>query len=64
MPHITTCTHCGRAYEEMSAEAANAPVRECSDCWRQARRRRRDPAWTLDPDTVRTLQGQCPTCED
>lgn len=33
MPHITTCTRCGKGYEESSEEAANAPERLCHRCW-------------------------------
>lgn len=33
MPHITTCTTCGMLYEEISEEQANAPARECGECW-------------------------------
>jgi len=33
MPHITTCTKCGKGYEEHSEEAANAPERLCFSCW-------------------------------
>lgn len=33
MPHITTCTTCGMLYEEISEERANAPARECGECW-------------------------------
>lgn len=40
MSHITTCTDCGRAYEERSEEAANAPDRLCASCWQQAARKR------------------------
>jgi hypothetical protein len=30
--HITTCSRCGRAYEESSEESANAPRRFCGSC--------------------------------
>ena len=52
MPHITTCTSCGKCYEEVSEELANAPERECIPCWRarvrrddeqERRKRRTDP---------------------
>lgn len=32
MANITTCSECGRAYEESSEEAANAPYRQCWHC--------------------------------
>ena len=33
MPHITTCTSCGKVYEEQSEEAANHPTeRLCPEC--------------------------------
>lgn len=35
MPHITTCSKCGRAYEEQSEERANEPNRKCLDCYRE-----------------------------
>ena len=35
MAHITTCTACRVAYEEISEEVANAPTRECPSCWRR-----------------------------
>jgi len=34
MAHITTCTHCGKAYEETSEETANMPERLCPGCSR------------------------------
>lgn len=34
MPHITTCSKCGKAYEESSEEQANAPGRLCTPCYR------------------------------
>lgn len=34
MSHITTCTTCGKLYEEFSEESASAPnKRECGACW-------------------------------
>lgn len=33
----TTCTTCGKLYEESSEELANAPKRDCMDCWMAAR---------------------------
>lgn len=33
MPHITTCTSCGKCYDEVSEELAKAPERECRSCW-------------------------------
>lgn len=33
MSHITTCTECGRLYEEFSEESSNAPERICATCW-------------------------------
>lgn len=43
MAHITTCTSCGKCYEEVSEELANAPERECVSCW-LARLKRDDAA--------------------
>lgn len=37
MPHITTCTTCGLLYEESSEECADARVRECLNCFMEAR---------------------------
>lgn len=34
MAHITTCTQCGKLYEESSEEYANEPNRLCLACWR------------------------------
>lgn len=39
MSHITTCTTCGKCYEEFSEEAANMQTRECSACWRAQTRK-------------------------
>jgi hypothetical protein len=33
MSHITTCTVCGKCYEEFSEEPANKQTRECGQCW-------------------------------
>lgn len=33
MSHITTCTACGKPYEESSEEAANDPNRICLGCF-------------------------------
>ena len=33
MSNITTCTECGKCYEEVSEESANQPKRECPECW-------------------------------
>lgn len=33
MSHITTCTACGKAYEESSEELANDPIRLCLSCF-------------------------------
>lgn len=33
MPHVTTCTTCGKCYEEFSEEAAHLQSRECGSCW-------------------------------
>ncbi len=43
MAHTTTCTSCGRCYEEVSEETAKAPERECVSCW-LARLKRDDAA--------------------
>lgn len=32
MPHITTCPHCGKCYEEISEEMANWTHRSCGSC--------------------------------
>lgn len=32
MPHITTCTRCGSAYEESSEERAHEAERLCPPC--------------------------------
>jgi len=37
MPNITTCTRCGKLYEESSGERADEPDRLCTACWRAAR---------------------------
>jgi|SRR3990167_2000773 len=34
MPNITTCSLCGKCYEETSEEETNAPTRHCSGCCR------------------------------
>lgn len=38
MPHITTCSKCGKAYEESSEENAYAPLwvddRLCNQCFK------------------------------
>jgi len=36
MSCVTTCTTCGKCYEEFSEEAANMQTRECSACWKNA----------------------------
>lgn len=36
MPHITTCSKCGRLYEEASEEASFAPGRLCLACHRES----------------------------
>lgn len=33
MSHITTCTACGKVYEETSEESANDPNRTCLECF-------------------------------
>jgi len=33
MAHITTCTHCGSAYEASSEESANERDRQCGRCY-------------------------------
>lgn len=35
MSNITVCTKCGKCYEEVSEEEANAPHRRCQSCYRQ-----------------------------
>lgn len=35
MPHITTCSRCGHAYEESSEELAHAQLRECPACYQK-----------------------------
>ena len=58
MPHITTCTHCGKAYEESSEETANAPgERLCSECFQSEKaftKSWRMPALTLTQATGTT----------
>jgi hypothetical protein len=46
MTHITTCSVCGKAYEETCEESANAQYRECCSCWRM----RRDEESSCDAD--------------
>jgi hypothetical protein len=33
MACITTCSKCGRCYQEISEEEANAPDRKCANCF-------------------------------
>lgn len=33
MSHITNCTACGKAYEELSEESSNDPNRICLGCF-------------------------------
>jgi len=52
----TTCTTCGKLYQESSEERANAPERECMDCW--AERRYRDAVTGADQRaTSRLIEG-------
>jgi hypothetical protein len=48
MPHLTTCSKCGRTYEESSEERANAPTwtgdRLCPTCWSEEHGTGRQPA--------------------
>ena len=48
MPHLTTCTTCGKLYEESSEEHANAPAwyapRLCPTCHKAARERQAQSA--------------------
>lgn len=56
----TTCSDCGRDYEERSEAAAQAPDRLCSRCWqRHARKRLAEnplPAHALHKDTPTDLE--------
>lgn len=61
MPHITTCTKCGCAYEEASEEAANAPAwlpnnRLCSDCRRHYWSPLRDNIADVEPASCIELE--------
>lgn len=53
MAHLTTCTTCGRCYEDVSEEQANAPVRECISCSRV----RRDDAAASAATTITLPDG-------
>jgi hypothetical protein len=35
MAHITTCTDCGKCYQEYSEEFANEPNRVCRACYKE-----------------------------
>jgi hypothetical protein len=50
MPHITTCSKCGRLYEEASEEASNNPDRLCLGCHRESLGDAAPPTfYTADP---------------
>ena len=56
MSCVTTCTTCGRIYEESSEERANEPRRECSECF--AARRYRDAITGADQRaTAKLIEG-------
>lgn len=44
MSNTTTCTRCGKLYEESSSEEANSPKRECVDCWKSLHNARNSAA--------------------
>jgi hypothetical protein len=58
MSHITTCTACGRAYEESSTEAAHAPDRLCKACWQAKANAYR----AKHPEPVKTPPNTCRAC--
>ena len=61
MPNTTTCTRCGRAYDEVSADRADVPAwaadRLCPECWAFEQRAARiradlDAGRLPDPDML------------
>ncbi len=58
MPHMTTCTRCGKCYEEGSEEAANLPTRECSTCWHRRQEADREEREFADEELQRAT-GRC-----
>lgn len=60
MPHITTCTTCGKLYEEFSEESASAPnERECGSCWIKREDAEHEARELIDADSTRE-PGQIP----
>lgn len=51
MANITTCSKCGRSYEEISEEEANRPDRTCLACHYQDREYRIANVYPEDPQS-------------
>lgn len=58
MPNITTCTRCGKCYEETSEERANEAERLCAECFNVVDDRRSNSKLRRAYTILRTLAGQ------
>lgn len=52
--HITTCTTCGTCYDESSEESANAPDRQCYECYWQAHQPQERTCASSAPTAIET----------